>query len=341
MEKILSLDEFKTVFDKQFFKFLKQKEKQASKIDKKCALLVGEIIRLNKAGGKRLRPYMAYLGFCLGENDKDIYSIFKNLISVEFLQSFALIHDDIMDEAKLRRRELSTYAKHGRDIAILVGDMAISLADETMGGANDLAKQAYDQLKFEVICGQFLDVGFKVSNLDKKSIFGLKIRILKIYQYKSGLYTVARPLQIGYLLTNKKASQKELAILKKYGVNIGIIFQTVDDLLDLYASPKFGKVQGGDVKEGKLTLWLVELLGKINKKDKLRLKKALGNKNLNKKEINWIKDLVKETRAKQACQDYINSLMKTGQRAIMNFLGNKEAKQSLFNLANFIAKRDY
>ena len=93
MAKILSLDDFKKVFDQELFKYLGEKKREAIRIDKKCALLIDEVIRFNKAGGKRIRPYICYLGYCLSTKPDSLIlphsnTLIKSCLAVELLESY-------------------------------------------------------------------------------------------------------------------------------------------------------------------------------------------------------------------------------------------------------------
>ena len=169
-----------------------------------------EIRRMVEAGGKRLRPAFCQWGFVGAGGDPDDQRVVDAGAAFELMHAFALFHDDVMDDASSRRGEPTTHAvyadthrlagwsgesrRFGEGAAILVGDLALVLADELLVGASDPVWRMWNELRTELNIGQFLDIVGSVRSerrIDKAE---------RIARYKSGKYTIERPLHLGALL---------------------------------------------------------------------------------------------------------------------------------------------
>ena len=202
-----------------------------------AAEMVDELRRLVAAGGKRIRPAFCYWGHrAAGEDDGE--RIFRAAAALELFHTFALIHDDVMDESETRRGEPSTYARfagaragepgalrYGRSVAVLAGDLAAVLADEALLGSGFPperllpALRRYARMREEVAAGQFLDVqGAGTASADR------------VASLKTGAYTVEGPLHIGAMLAG--GSPELLAALSRFARPLGLAFQFRDDLFD-------------------------------------------------------------------------------------------------------------
>lgn len=217
---------FKKRFDPKLDRFLLVKQKLAKNLAPGFEQAITEIRRFNQAGGKRIRPAMIYTGFkACGE--KENQKLWRACMAMELIQAFALLHDDIMDDDQKRRGEITCFKKMGLNKAILVGDVALILADELIPQE---AKKYFDLMKWELAAGQWLDV----SNEDfKKQNEKLKFKILEL---KTAMYAVARPLQIGAVLAG--TNQPTLNSFYQYGKKVGTAFQMKDDVLDKEVKPK-------------------------------------------------------------------------------------------------------
>lgn len=283
--KILS--QFQKKFNKGVNLYLEEKEKQFQKIDHQATFLIKVIEEFINRGGKRLRPaifYYAYKSF----SQKNLSLIFKLSFVFELFHTFALIHDDIIDRSELRRNQPTIHKKHNLATAILVGDLALMLADEIFFEVIkdlklNLEKQKevfdlYNQFKQEVIIGEYLD--------DKK--IG---DVYKIMELKTAGYSFVKPALIGFSLANisQKQIKKWIKILKE----IGVLFQVKDDFLGTFGKEKkIGKPVDSDVKEGKKTLIVEEFLKKASFKEKERFYRFFGKEKINKEDFLWYKKLL-------------------------------------------------
>lgn len=207
-------------------------------------------------GGKRVRPILTLLGAELFgvANDK----VINQALAVELFHNFTLIHDDIMDEAPLRRGQSTVHEKWGNNTAILSGDVLMIYAYEQLSlGANDHLKvlfERFNRTAIEVCEGQQMDMDFETREDVTPSEYVEMIRL------KTSVL-LGCALEFGAIMAG--ASSEDRKHLYDFGVHVGLAFQIQDDILDLYADPeKFGKQVGGDVLADKKTLLF--LLAKEN-----------------------------------------------------------------------------
>jgi geranylgeranyl diphosphate synthase type II len=227
-------------------------------------------------GGKRLRPLLVMLAYSLYK--KDVKSIVKYAAAVEAFHNFTLLHDDIMDNAPLRRGKPTVHEKWNTNTAILSGDvMLIKVYEMFRGLDGNLLKEAlgiFNQCAAEVCEGQQWDMEFeskqKVTEAQYIEMIRLKTAVLLGFS-----------LELGALLAG--ADEKQRSALKDFGTNIGIGFQLKDDLLDVYADKKkFGKQVGGDIIANKKTFLLIKAIENARGKDKIELHQWLKAKKFNK-----------------------------------------------------------
>jgi len=202
-------------------------------------------------GGKRLRPAMVLLAYNLF-SDK-VEEAIPAAMAVEIFHNFTLLHDDIMDQAELRRNSPSVYKKYNQNIAILSGDAMSIIAFQYLQRYNQVeVLNLFSQTALEVCEGQQLDMDFElrydVSISQYLNMIKLKTAVLLACCLKLGALTA-------------KASKEQSNLLYEFGLNLGIAFQLQDDLLDVFADQdKFGKRIGGDIVSNKKTFLLLKAL---------------------------------------------------------------------------------
>jgi len=216
-------------------------------------------------GGKRLRPMLALLAYGLFKHD--VKRIVPYAVAVEAFHNFTLMHDDIMDNAPLRRGNDTVHEKWSINTAILSGDvMLVKVYDMFLSiGPNKLREvlAAFNACAAGVCEGQQWDMEFEkekeVTEKQYLNMIRLKTAVLLGFS-----------LELGAILAN--ASSSECLSLREFGTNIGIGFQLKDDLLDAYGDPKkFGKMVGGDIVANKKTFLLITALAKATPKQKREL----------------------------------------------------------------------
>jgi len=249
-------------------------------------------------GGKRLRPLLSLVSCQMFSGD--IKASLIPAISLEMFHNFTLIHDDIMDKAPLRRGKETVYKKWNDNIAILSGDTLFALAykrlmDYKEGNVIDLI-QLLNQTAISVCEGQQLDMNFEkqenVSIDDYIEMIRLKTAILIGACLKAGAITA-------------HASFENQELIYDYGTNIGLAFQLMDDLLDVFGDiKKFGKTNGGDIRENKKTFLYLKSLELAKGKDLQTLKHYFSSTNFDEKEkFNAVKSIYQKLRLKEITEE--------------------------------------
>ena len=213
-------------------------------------------------GGKRLRPILTLMTTELfgakGENAMDA------ALAIEMFHNFSLVHDDIMDDAPLRRGKATVHEKWDINTGILSGDAMLILSYQFFESyPPEMFKELttlFSKTAIEVCEGQQYDVDFETR--DDVTI----PEYLKMIEYKTSVL-VAAAMKMGAIIA--KASEKEASAIYEFGRNLGIAFQLQDDYLDAFGDPEtFGKQVGGDIMENKKTFLYLRSLEKANKKDR-------------------------------------------------------------------------
>ncbi len=233
-----------------------------SALDEALAPPLTALRDLVAAGGKRLRPAFCSRAFVGAGGDPADPMVVDVAAALELLHAFALVHDDVMDGSPLRRGRPAVHTRFadahaaaswrgearrfGEGAAILVGDFAFVYADVLFAAAPPAARPVFDELRLELCVGQFLDLAASAEGSRERT------RAELIERYKSGKYTVERPLHLGAALAGRLADLE--APLSAYGTPTGQAFQLRDDLLDVFGDPALtGKPLGDDLREGKVT----------------------------------------------------------------------------------------
>ena len=221
-----------------------------------------------KIGGKRIRPVLCLLG---NELFSDLHpDAFLAAKAVELFHNFSLVHDDMMDEANLRRGQPTVHTKYDANTALLVGDIMVIRAYEYLQPiqSNHLSKilGLFNQTAREVCEGQQLDMDYA-----KRSTVSMDEYIHMITLKTSVL--LAASLQMGAIIGG--AGEHNCSHLYEFGKKLGIAFQIQDDYLDAFGDAAvFGKDAGGDIKQNKKTFLLIRALETANP-DQLKTLNAL------------------------------------------------------------------
>lgn len=307
------------------------------------------------SGGKRLRPAFAYWGFrATGGEDSD--ALVRACAGLEFLQACALIHDDVMDSSDTRRGNPSTHKqfqafheqghwrgdglKFGEGAAILIGDLALSWADElllTSGLAADAttrAKTVYDVMRTELMAGQYLDLLEQVRGNTTVE------RASNVIRFKSAKYTIERPLLIGAAIGD--APTELNGALSAYGLALGEAFQLRDDVLGVFGDHKTtGKPTGDDLREGKETVLIA--YGRTMGDDQLRtlLAEQLGNPSITAEHISDISTRLDACGALGAVEKRIDEMTSAAHEALAHPLVDTEAREALTELVHIATQRAF
>lgn len=212
-------------------------------------------------GGKRLRPVLLLLSASLFSDE--VQQALPAAAAVEVFHNFTLLHDDIMDNAHLRRGKPSVYAKWGQNVAILSGDAMMIYAYKLLSRVQHPRLQevltVFNQTALEVCEGQQYDMDFeqkqKVSVVEYMRMIELKTSVL-----------LAGAVVIGAMLGG--ASESDCRALYRFGIELGMAFQLQDDLLDSYGDERLGKAIGGDILEGKKSYLMVTAMSRANEEQR-------------------------------------------------------------------------
>ena len=317
-------------------------EKEKKIVDKKLAsaiknrrpeTLYNPASYILESSGKRLRPLLVILSAkAVGAKPNKVYNA---ALAVEMLHNFTLVHDDIMDNADLRRGNLTLHKKYNLNTAILAGDSLLAVAYEfLLKDCKVNARQAltsFTEGLVEVCEGQSLDTEFEI----RKNV-SLDEYIEMISKKTAALAKMC--CELGAYLAD--GSNSDVKALSNYGKYLGIAFQIQDDLLDVIADKaEFGKRIGGDLMEGKKTFLFIEALEKAQGKDKLDLRKVIANKGIRSNQITKYKMLYEKLGviddAKTAIQKYTEKALKS-----IDKISNKNEIGIFYWLADSLIKRN-
>ncbi|MBS1848026.1 MAG: polyprenyl synthetase family protein [Actinobacteria bacterium] len=302
---------------------------------------------LTLAPAKRIRPTFCHWGNIAAGGDPDDTGVVDAGAAIELLQAFALIHDDVMDGSSVRRGRRTahlTFAdahqegtwrgeprRYGEGVAILIGDLALVYADQFMVDANRDARRVWDTLRVELNAGQYLDLhGTACGEEDPR-------RTRRIARYKSGKYTVERPLHLGAALAGGLDGFAET--LSGYGEPLGEAFQLRDDLLGAFGETAHtGKPVGDDLREGKPTTLLAEGLARAGDADR-RIIESAGHAGLDDEGVARIQDVLVSVGAKAAIETRVDHLAAEAIGALDPALVDPEVIDALAGLAWYVAHR--
>jgi geranylgeranyl diphosphate synthase, type II len=219
-----------------------------------AARLIDPIKSILSVGGKRLRPVMALMA-CNLFNDK-INDAILPAAGLEVFHNFTLVHDDIMDQAPVRRGVPTVHQKWNINQAILSGDVMAFIANDCFlqTPANNILKvfKVFNKTAVEVCVGQQLDMDFE------KAVVVRQDEYLRMIELKTAVL-LAASLKIGAVIGG--GDDKDSDLLYEAGRNLGLAFQIQDDLLDIWGDFKsFGKTVGGDIVANKKTFPLIKAL---------------------------------------------------------------------------------
>lgn len=288
-------------------------------------------------GGKRIRPRLVIIGTELfGGHSKEA---FHAAAAFEMLHNFTLIHDDIMDNAPIRRGLPTVYRKWNSNIAILSGDALSALALreilKTPCSPETAIKLSLLMADTGVgICeGQQLDLDFE--NRQEVSIS----EYIEMIRLKTAVLLTAC-LKAGAIIAG--ANSHNLAALDEFGTNLGLAFQLKDDLLDVYADNTiFGKVNGGDIKVNKKTFLYLKAMEEANDEQKNILKHYFSSTDFDFNEkFNAIKNIYEELSIRQKTEETIATYVQQGLNALHSIDVDEQRKTELSSLIKEMSQRN-
>lgn len=352
MDKFIKeITSFKKLFDRELNKYLVQKQEEAKKVSGEYSGLVKILADYVLAGGKRIRPFLVYqgCGVCGGQNKKQAIKVG---MAVEIFHAFALIHDDIMDGADLRRNQLTLHKQltkwhqakrwkgastnFGTGMAILAGDILFTWADELIVNLkNNQVLQVYQDMKKELMAGQAEDIFLSIVNGSPS-----QKRIVQTMLRKSAGYSIEKPLFLGAALA--RAGDKYYRFFRQVSMPLGLAFQLKDDILGMFGKrQEVGKPTDSDIKEGKMTLLIFHALreGYLPKKI---YSQVLGNQGVTVKQVREFKKLLKNSGVLDKINAEVTSYITKARKVIKRSPSIKQESKDIFlGLAMFLQNRKY
>lgn len=294
------------------------------------ALLSDASLHLLKAGGKRIRPVMILLAGKFGDYQLDVL---KNVaVPLELIHMASLVHDDVIDDAEMRRGKPTVKSKWDNKIAMYTGDYihgkALMLATKL---TNPRIHQVLSNALVQMCIGEIEQIR-DFFNVDQT----VRNYLLRIRRKTALLIAVS--CQLGAIASN--CPPKYVRALYKYGYNVGMAFQIRDDLLDLYGTEKqIGKPPGSDLRQGNITLPVIMTLQEPDKKkdllaelNKIRLQKHANSQHA--------VQIVKSGKGGGISDELANRYIEKALKALEE-LPAIPARKNLVDIARFVGKRNY
>jgi len=300
------------------------------------------------AGGKRLRPAFCHCAYVGAGGDDGADAVIDAAAAVELVHTFALVHDDVMDGSETRRGDDAVHRdfadrhaagawrgeprRFGEGMAILIGDFAVVYADVLMRDAPAGARAVFDELRIELCVGQSLDLlGTATASTDAAFAH-------RIATFKSGKYTVERPLHLGAALAGRL--DEFAAPLSAIGLPLGRAFQLRDDILGAFGDVgATGKPVGDDLREGKPTPLVAAAHARASGAD-LAVLGRLGAADLGPDDVRAIQDVFVRVGAVEEIEAEIERLVGEARAAIAAAPVTAPARARLDDLATYVAWRD-
>lgn len=345
---------YKSRIDRELAIFFEERMKRVNGMNTAAVEAFEVLKEFNLRESKRIRPLLTIFSY-KGFGGKKERSIIKAALAVELMQSFLLIHDDIIDRDEMRRGYFTVHKiyenksrkkyklerpeHYGSSLGIVIGDIASVLGSEAIISTDFPAKrklQAVDKFNRVVIntCfGQILDINSEIEQeITEKDIHD-------IHTLKTAIYTTEGPLHIGAILAGAKA--KQLKQLSRFSIPLGKAFQIKDDILGMYGSrEKIGKPIGSDIREGKRTLLIVKALEKANALQRACIEKCLGKKDLTMLELEAVRKIVKDSGSLDYSLGLADRYVLESKRILARIRMKKEGKKFLSDIADYMVKRD-
>ncbi len=292
-----------------------------------------------EAGGKRLRPFLA-LKSCeiVGGKEENVLAM---AAALEFLHSFTLIHDDIMDQSKIRRGVPAVHVIWGVPIAIDAGDLvfakvydaAINYTNPNVSGDRILnALKIITNATITVCEGQIYDISFeKKTNVTEEEYFNM------IRWKTAALYKAAA--EVG--ATVGGGTKDQVKRLGDFAYNAGVAFQIKDDVLGLIGKESvIQKPVGDDIRQGKHTLLIAYSLTHANSAQRRKILNVLGNRTISSKQVHEVVEIIRSLGAIEYANIKANDFIDKATKQLDSF-PTSSAKHTLLDLASFFVKREY
>ncbi|MCI6828609.1 MAG: polyprenyl synthetase family protein [Prevotella sp.] len=292
-------------------------------------LLASVLEHIKKRTGKQMRPMLILL---IAKNyGKISYVTQHSAVGLELLHTASLVHDDVVDESEERRGQKSVNAQYNNKVAVLVGDYLLSTALLNVSLThNNLIVQNLAELGRTLAKGEIL----QLSNIENVEI-SEDVYYQVIEQKTAALFESC--CAIGALSAN--ASNEQIELAKKFGHDLGIIFQIKDDIFDYYDSDEIGKPTGNDMAEGKLTLPAIYALNSTGNQTMLDIARKVKDGTVSQNEIKQLVDFTKEHGGIEYAEKVMSQLHAECKKYILDNVSDPDIQESLFNYVEFVIQR--
>ena len=302
--------------------------------DRRPASLYEPIEYVLSLGGKRIRPVLMLLTYNLYRENPE--NILMQAVALETYHNYTLLHDDLMDNADMRRGHDTVHKKWSANTAILSGDSMLVLAYQRMQQCDARHLQAvldvFTETALEIGEGQEYDMAFETRNDVAEDEYIEMIRL------KTSVL-LACAMQIGAILAD--APEEDVRNLYKFGEQLGLAFQLQDDLLDVYGDPAvFGKAVGGDIVSNKKTYMLINAMNRANPEQRQELMRWIEAKTFDRTEkVRAVTELYDQIGIRQLCEQKINYYFDECRKYLAKVNVSDERKQQLLDYTDEMMKR--
>lgn len=286
-------------------------------------------------GGKRIRPCLALMSHDLYQDNLD--AALPVAMAVELFHNFSLMHDDIMDEADMRRGKETVHKKFDVNTAILSGDIMLIKAYEFLEKVDDVyfrnIMTLFNKTSIEVCEGQRMDMDFETrSNV-------LIPEYIQMISYKTSVL-LAASMAFGAIVGG--ASKEDQHHIYEFGKNIGIAFQIQDDILDTYGDEAVGKKIGGDIIQNKKTYLYLKAIELCTQSQKDRLEEMYSKKTIDQEsKVEEVKRLFDELVVREYARQVMDAYRDLAVSHITQLDIPVEGKTALRSFADYLIKREH
>lgn len=304
--------------------------------DRKPETLYEPIRYVLSIGGKRIRPVLMMLTYELFRDNSE--DIIMPACAIETYHNYTLLHDDLMDNADLRRGHQTVHKKWDANTAILSGDSMLVLAYQRMAQCDPTKLKPvldlFSKTALEIGEGQQYDMDFEHRNDVTEDEYIEMIRL------KTSVL-LACSMKIGAILADAPAADADN--LYRFGEQVGLAFQLQDDYLDVYGDPSvFGKAIGGDIVSNKKTYMLINAMNRADSEQRRRLSEWIGAKDFDAEEkIAAVRAIYDEIGIDRLALEKINHYFRQSRKYIDAVNVDRERKAELMNYVSVMMKRNY
>lgn len=303
--------------------------------DRRPSTLYDPIKYVLSLGGKRIRPVLMLLAYNLYKEDID--RILMPACAIETYHNYTLLHDDLMDNADVRRGQQTVHRKWDANTAILSGDSMLVVAYQRMAQCDsDKLRQVlelFTETALEIGEGQQYDMDFETRDDVREEEYIEMIRL------KTSVL-LACAVKIGAILADAPAADADN--LYKFGERMGLAFQLQDDLLDVYGDPVvFGKAIGGDITSNKKTYMLINAMLRADARQRAELERWIGATDFDRAEkIAAVTAIYDELGIRELCEEKINSYFRESEEYLEKVCVSDERKAFLREFTAEMMRRE-